>query len=100
MKLLVTGATGFLGSTLVPMLRSAGHEVRVLVRSGGPLADVETFKGDVLDPESLRRALLGVEGLYHLAGLVSRDPADARRMYELHVDGTRNVLVVDGMWLV
>ena len=92
MKLLVTGATGFLGSTLVPMLRSAGHEVRVLVRSGAPLADVETFKGDVLDPESLRRALLGVEGLYHLAGLVSRDPADARRMYELHVDGTRNVL--------
>ncbi len=92
MKLLVTGATGFLGSTLVPMLRAAGHEVRVLVRSGAPLADVETFKGDVLDPESLRRALLGVEGLYHLAGLVSRDPADARRMYELHVDGTRHVL--------
>jgi len=91
-KLLVTGATGFLGSTLVPMLRASGHEVRVLVRSGAPLADVESVKGDVRDPESLRRALVGVEALYHLAGLVSRDPADARRMYELHVDGTRNVL--------
>jgi dihydroflavonol-4-reductase len=92
MKLLVTGATGFLGSTLVPVLRQAGHEVRALVRSGAAFPDAETVKGDVREVESLRRALEGVEGLYHLAGLVSRDPADARKMYELHVDGTRNLL--------
>jgi dihydroflavonol-4-reductase len=92
MRLLVTGATGFLGSTLVPLLRDAGHDVRVLVRSGAPFSDAETVKGDVRDAESLKRAVDGVEGLYHLAGLVSRDPADARKMYELHVDGTRNLL--------
>ena len=92
MKLLVTGATGFLGSTLVPMLRQAGHDVRVLVRSGVEVPEVETVKGDVRDPDSVLRALAGVEGVYHLAGLVSRDPADARKMYELHVDGTRNLL--------
>jgi dihydroflavonol-4-reductase len=92
-KLLVTGATGFLGSTLIPMLRLAGHEVRALVRSGAQVADAESVKGDVRDVESLRRALDGVEGVYHLAGLVSRDPADARKMYELHVDGTRNLLL-------
>ena len=92
MKLLVTGATGFLGSTLVPLLREAGHHVRALVRSGAPVAGAEPVKGDVRDPDSVRRALEGVEGLYHLAGLVSRDPADARKMYELHVDGTRNLL--------
>ena len=92
MKLLVTGATGFLGSTLVPMLREAGHDVRVLVRSGAPFPDAEGVKGDVRDPDSVRRALAGVEGLYHLAGLVSRDPADARKMYDLHVEGTRNLL--------
>ena len=92
MKLLVTGATGFLGSTLVPLLRAAGHEVRALTRSGAPIAEVEIVKGDVRDPDAVRRALSGVEGLYHLAGLVSRDPADARKMYELHVDGTRNLL--------
>jgi dihydroflavonol-4-reductase len=92
MKLLVTGATGFLGSTLVPMLREAGHDVRVLVRSGAPFVDAEVIKGDVRDPDSVRRALAGVEGLYHLAGLVSRDPADARNMYDLHVEGTRNLL--------
>jgi len=91
-KLLVTGATGFLGSTLVPMLRQAGHDVRVLVRSGVEVPEVETVKGDVRDPDSVLRALAGVEGVYHLAGLVSRDPADARKMYELHVDGTRNLL--------
>lgn len=92
MKLLVTGATGFLGSTLVPLLRAAGHEVRALTRSGAPIAEVEIVKGDVRDPDAVRRALSGVEGLYHLAGLVSRDPADARKMYELHVDGTRNLM--------
>jgi len=92
MKLLVTGATGFLGSTLVPMLREEGHDVRVLVRSGLPFRDAEVVKGDVRDPDSVRRALAGVEGLYHLAGLVSRDPADARKMYDLHVEGTRNLL--------
>ena len=92
MKVLVTGATGFLGSTLLPLLREGGHEVRALVRSGASVAGAEAVKGDVRDPESLRRALQGVEGLIHLAGLVSRDPDDARRMYELHVDGTRNLL--------
>ena len=91
MKLLVTGASGFLGSTLVPLLRAQGHEVRALARSG-TIPGVFTVQGDVRDPEAVRRALEGVDGLYHLAGLVSRDPADARKMYELHVDGTRNVL--------
>lgn len=92
MKLLVTGATGFLGSTLVPLLREAGHELRVLLRSGGEYEGCEVVQGDVRDREAVSRALDGVEGLYHLAGLVSRDPADARKMYELHVDGTRHLL--------
>jgi len=87
-KLLVTGATGFLGSTLVPLLREAGHEVRVLGALGRALPGAESVKGDVRDPESIRRALDGVEGLLPPGGLVSRDPADARKMYELHVEGT------------
>jgi dihydroflavonol-4-reductase len=95
MKLLVTGATGFLGSALVPLLVEEGHEVRVLTRGGAPEAEklgCESLRGDVRDPDAIRRALKGREGLYHLAGLVSRDPADARKMYELHVDGTRLLL--------
>ncbi len=92
MKLLVTGATGFLGSTLVPLLLEAGHEVRALLRKPFALPGCEVVRGDVLDRGSLTSALQGCEGLYHLAGLVSRDPADARKMYDLHVGGTRNLL--------
>jgi dihydroflavonol-4-reductase len=91
-KLLVTGATGFLGSTLVPLLLEAGHEVRALLRKPFALPGCEVVRGDVLDRGSLTSALQGCEGLYHLAGLVSRDPADARKMYDLHVGGTRNLL--------
>ena len=95
MKLLVTGATGFLGGALVPLLVAEGHEVRVLARGGAPEAEAlgcELSSGDVRDPETVRRALHGCEGLYHLAGLVSRDPRDAHKMYELHVSGTRVLL--------
>ena len=95
MKLLVTGATGFLGSALVPLLVRAGHDVRVLARGGAPEAlasGCEIVHGDVRDPEAVRRALASCSGLYHLAGLVSRDPRDAHKMYELHVTGTRVLL--------
>src|SRR5439155_17329669 len=75
-----------------PMLVEAGHEVRVLARSDVKLPHVEVVKGDVRDADAVKRALRGREALYHLAGLVSRDPKDSRKMYELHVDGTRNLL--------
>ncbi len=93
MKLLVTGATGFLGSALVPLLVEAGHEVRIVSRAAeSPFKEVELFSGDLRDPETARKALAGREGLYHLAGLVSRDPKDGHKMYQLHVDGTRRLL--------
>jgi dihydroflavonol-4-reductase len=94
-KLLVTGATGFLGGALVPLLVEDGHEVRVLARGGAPDAEAlgcDLVSGDVRDPSAVRRALHGREGVYHLAGLVSRDPRDAHKMYELHVTGTRVLL--------
>src|SRR5438309_7786586 len=95
MKLLVTGATGFLGSALLPLLTRAGHEVRVLARGDAEEAEAagcEIVRGDVRDADVVRRALAGRDGLHHLAGLVSRDPRDAHKMYELHVQGTRVLL--------
>lgn len=95
MKVLVTGATGFLGEHLCRVLVERGHEVRGLARSrSGVLTDlgVEHVRGDVLSGPELDQALVGVVAVFHLAGAVSRDPADAQRMMRLHVDGTRRVL--------
>lgn len=68
MRVLVTGATGFVGNRLVPALLDAGHEVTVLVRDadryGGP-ADVRVVEGDLLEPGSFDRAL-DVDAAYYL----------------------------------
>src|SRR5690348_14790173 len=91
--ILVTGATGFLGKHLLDRLEA--KNVRVLVRKPTKrLArlGVEVTKADVLDEDELARATQGVKQIYHLAGLVSRNPDDAHVMYRVHVDGTRAVL--------
>ncbi len=94
MRVLVTGGTGFLGAHLVPKLVEAGHQVRVLARTEGAALPpgVERVKGDLRDIESVKRAVAGIDALYHLAGLVSFRPEDGRKMYELHVDCTRELL--------
>ena len=95
MNLLVTGASGFLGSALLPLLVGAGHRVRALQRSDSAAArrlGAEVIRGSVTDGEVVRAALEGVDAVYHLAGRVDFDPDDPRALYDLHVEGTRVLL--------
>ncbi|MFN2454523.1 MAG: NAD-dependent epimerase/dehydratase family protein [Pyrinomonadaceae bacterium] len=94
-KILITGATGFLGTHVMRELLEAGAtNLRVLTHaSTAPqwMAEqgVETISGSITDAADVARAVEGVAEIYHLAGLVSYQPEDARRMYGVHVDGTR-----------
>ncbi len=72
MKVLVTGATGYIGGRLVPQLLDAGHEVRCAARNPAKLAsrpwrsDVEVVAADLFDEASLEAACEGVEAVYYL----------------------------------
>ncbi len=74
MKALVTGASGFIGSHLVELLVKKGYDVRILARKASNLrwlegVTVEQAHGDFFDPESLRKAVEGVDYVYHNAGV-------------------------------
>ena len=96
-KVFVTGATGFIGASIVRELLSDGCTVRVLARPGSDrrnLAglDVEVWEGDLCCPESLAAGLAGCDTLFHAAAdyrLWTRTPA---AMYEANVGGTRAIL--------
>lgn len=95
MPTLITGGTGFLGRHLVAKLLDRGEDVRVLTRSFDlELADqgADIVEGSLTDPQDVRRAVDGVDRVYHLAGKVERDRSRAHRMYDLHVEGTRRLL--------
>lgn len=80
MRVLVTGATGYVGGRLVPRLIDAGHHVRCLVRDpsrlqGRPwLGTVEVVRGDALDDASLGPALEGIEVAYYLVHSLGSGP--------------------------
>jgi uncharacterized protein YbjT (DUF2867 family) len=77
MRILVTGATGYIGGRLAPRLVAAGHTVRCLTRSPRRLADVpwaagvEVVRGDLADPRTLPDALEGVHTAYYLVHSLS-----------------------------
>lgn len=97
MKVLVTGATGFIGRTLCSQLLQRGHEVRALVREPGASGrvlprDVEAAKGDLTDEGSLRAAASGCEGVVHLAAWYSLGQHDDARMETLNDRALGSVL--------
>lgn len=91
MIVVVTGASGFLGRAVAAELVAAGHEVRTLQRRPSQVPGATDVLGSVTDAALVERALVGAEGVVHLAAKVSLagDPADFRRV---NVDGTRTML--------
>ncbi len=89
--ILLTGATGLVGSRLLPRLTDAGFDCRVLTRRDVALPPETTaVRGDLNQPDSLQEAVAGVDGVVHLAALFRTDDEDA--IWRANLDGTRNLI--------
>lgn len=96
-KTLVTGGTGFIGSHLVRQLAARGDDLRLLLREGSDAGHLEGLEweratGDVTKRKSIRKALKGVERVFHVAGTTSMRKQDRSRVFEVNVGGTRKVM--------
>lgn len=109
MRVLVTGATGFVGAHSARALQEAGHRLRLLVRDPGKLDRIaaatgfvadEVARGDITDADAVGRALQGCRGVLHAAGAVSLRRADANQVLRVNETAARVVLggaAADGM---
>lgn len=109
MRILVTGATGYIGGRLIPRLLAAGHTVRVMVREASRIAahpwlsEVEVAVGDVLDRDSLVRALEGVDQAFYLihsmmaAGFETLDRTGAGNFASAAPSTLRKVIYLGGL---
>ena len=97
MKALVTGATGFVGSAVMRRLLARGWQVRTLVRATSDRRnldgfDVELCTGDLSDVDALRRAVDGMDAVFHVAADYRLWVPDPAAMYATNVDGTRHLM--------
>ncbi|NMN97373.1 NAD-dependent epimerase/dehydratase family protein [Antrihabitans stalactiti] len=101
MRVLVTGATGFVGGWSAKAIVDAGHEVRFLVRNPARLGtsvaklglDPSDYViGDITDRESVAAAMEGCDAVVHCAALVATDPKQAEAMMTMNLAGAQNVL--------
>lgn len=104
MKLLVTGAAGFIGSHLTEKLLNEGHEVRAFVRYNSRNAwgwlenndhpNLEVYSGDIRDFDSVHMAMKGIDVVYHLAALIGIPYSYVSPMayIKTNIEGTYNVL--------
>jgi nucleoside-diphosphate-sugar epimerase len=97
MKILVTGATGFIGRSLSYKLAQQGHQVIALCRNTDhpyliTHPNISSVKGDILDDKSLKKSIQGCQQVYHTAALAKMWCRDKDDYYHINVNGTRNVL--------
>jgi nucleoside-diphosphate-sugar epimerase len=88
----VGGATGFLGSHLVRLLKDKGFEVVAASRSGGTVEGIDVHVVDILDAEAVAASAAGCSGAFVATGRVTRDRDAAEELHRLHVTGTARVI--------
>ncbi|KAF0110755.1 MAG: dihydroflavonol-4-reductase [Chloroflexi bacterium] len=94
---LITGATGHIGNVLVKELVKRGEKVRVFVLPDEDLAplkglDIEIVRGNILDKVSIKPAFIGVDYVFHLAGIISIMPGKDTLVHDVNVNGTSNMV--------
>ena len=92
----VTGGTGFIGTKRVTELVQKGHIIHVLRRSTSNTEGLEherihLFTGDLMDYESLRKAMEGCTQVYHLAAYAKKWAKDSKTFYQNNLEGLCNV---------
>lgn len=97
MKILITGATGYVGHQLALTLAKQGNKVHILVRNlFSPNVprhqNIYAFAGDITDSLSIRTAMQGCEQVYHTAAIVKIFDKDPLVFYKVNVEGTKNLL--------
>ena len=94
--ILVTGANGRVGNVLVRELVSRGYKVKAFVRKSSNLdslkgVDIKFAYGDILDRESIKKSLDGVDSVFHLAGFVNISQSDREKTLKINIEGTQNI---------
>jgi nucleoside-diphosphate-sugar epimerase len=96
MKVLVTGATGFIGQNLVKSLLKEGYEVRALVRNPTKLQIIDPMldvvNGDITKKETLDSCCKDIDVVYHTAGQLGGVGVSLSKLMNVNVDGTRNMI--------
>ena len=92
---LVTGATGLLGSHLVQALTRQGRQVKALYHNQQPAfthPNLEWIQGDILDVSFLEKTMKGIDYVYHCAAVVSFHTEKKKLLHQINVDGTTNIV--------
>ena len=94
---IVTGSTGCIGNVLIREMSAQGKEVIAFHRKNSMTdciddCPIERRTGDILDLESLTKAFKGIDTVFHLASEISIMPGSNKKLYEINVQGTKNVI--------
>src|SRR4030095_4997851 len=97
MKVLVTGASGYIGNKLAHTLAARGKQVHALIRSGDVNKlfrhpNITAFIGDVCREDSIAEAIEGCTQVYHVGAKVGAWAKDPSVFYDVNVEGTRKLL--------